>query len=88
MVTLSWCKDNNTLYNILDDCSEMFITWSTEEATPGSTVEYGEISMDHQVNGSYIWFNDSASQFIHKTRLTSLKPKTKYSKFIDITAKS
>lgn len=67
-----------------ENVDEMLITWSTFNATPNSIVEYGIDELTDKAEGYSKKFVDGGKekriQYIHRVRLTNLKPLTKYGK--------
>ncbi|XP_073980741.1 acid phosphatase type 7-like [Rhodnius prolixus] len=65
-----------------ENVDEMLITWSTFNATPNSIVEYGIDELTDKAEGYSKKFVDGGKekriQYIHRVRLTNLKPLTKY----------
>ena len=59
----------------------MWITWSTKNDTPQSIVEYGHYNLDSVVTGgSELFTENTHTQYIHRVKITNLKPNTVYRK--------
>ncbi|KAK9512350.1 hypothetical protein O3M35_000795 [Rhynocoris fuscipes] len=65
-----------------DNIDEIVVTWSTFDETPNSVVEYGIDELTERAEGYSKLFVDGGKkkrkQYIHRVKLTNLKPLTKY----------
>jgi hypothetical protein len=67
------------------DVTEAIVTWSTFNKTP-SVVQYGAVQPSNNATGSSTKFVDGGflhhTQYIHRVKLTGLRPGTKYGKIV------
>lgn len=65
-----------------EPCESMTITWSTNNETPPPTVIFGPEGLSEKVEGITTRFVDTGKearvQYVHRVKLTGLKPATKY----------
>ena len=76
--------------HVVGDVTEMMITWVTFAANVSSIVEYGlkDEALAMTASGSATTFTDGGSEhrvlYIHRVKLTNLKPATSYGIYIYI----
>jgi hypothetical protein len=76
------------MYIILttENSTQMYVTWSTMNATQNATCLYGTNSISQRAQGWTTKFVDGGpekhTQYIHRVLLTNLQPGKKHSEFV------